>query len=99
MAKRLKMILSVTAALIVIVAVVWFSGIIPKQIGRISAYNYVKTNYFDMNLKYEKMEYSSAHGDYFAIFIDSEGKLYNFLMYSKYLPTRVLFDPIKNPAE
>ncbi len=32
---------------IALIIILWISGIIPKQIGKISAINYVKTNYPD----------------------------------------------------
>ncbi len=83
---------------ILMIIVLWISGIIPQQIGKMTAINYIEKNYGDQGLIYVKMEYSSAHGDYFAVFKDSDGAYYNFLMHSKLLPIIVLYDPL-NPPE
>lgn len=84
--------------LLVVVTVLCITGIIPSMIGRVSATEYVKSNYHNMGLEFVKMEYSPAHGDYFAVFKDSKDKIYNFLMTSKYLPIGILYDPLNPPG-
>ena len=81
---------------IILIAILWFGGIIPSQIGKISAINYVQKNYPDRNLKFLSMDFSSAHGDYFAMFEDENGKTYAFQMLGKHLPINVWSDPIKS---
>lgn len=86
---------------IVVIAVLlilglWISGIIPQQIGKMAATYYVQKNHEDRELVFVRMDYSSPHGDYFAVFKDSNGEVYNFLLHSKFLPTTVFYDPL-NP--
>ena len=78
-----------------LIAVLWAGGIIPKQIGKIIAINYVHKNYQDNNLEFIKMDFSSAHGSYFARFEDGEGNTYNFEIVNKYLPVIVWWDPLR----
>lgn len=81
---------------ILLIAFLWIGGIIPSQIGKISAINYVQKNYPDRNLKFFRMDFSSAHGDYFAMFEDENDKTYAFQMLGKYLPINVWNDPFKS---
>lgn len=81
-----------------ILLVILFLGlIVPHLAGRIASQMHVQNHYPSMSLKFVKMEYSSAHGDYFAVFQDKSGNVYNFLMTPKFMPVVVLYDPI-NPA-
>ena len=83
-------------AVILLIAILWVEGIIPSQIGKTSAINYVQKNYSDRNLKFLRMDFSSAHGDYFAMFEDENGSTYAFQMLGKYLPINVWSDPLKS---
>lgn len=76
----------------------WISGVIPKQIGRIAATNYVQSNHRNLGLVFIRMDYSSAHGAYIAVFNGTNGSEYNFLMNSKLFPTNVMYDPINPPG-
>ena len=82
---------------VALVAVLWMSSIIPRQIGKIAAINYVQDNYPHKNLEFISMDFSSAYGSYFARFEDEEGNTYNFEMMSKYLPIIVWRDPLQKP--
>lgn len=80
---------------IALIIILWISGIIPKQIGKISAINYVKTNYPDKNLCFLNIDYSPIHNSYFVSFKDLDGRVYNFELHSRYFPTTIWFDPFQ----
>lgn len=90
--------LTIIVIVFLVVSGLWISGIIPQQIGKMAAINYVQENYGDRGLVFMRMDYSSAHGDYFAVFKDTNGEVYNFLMHSKLLPITVLYDPLNPPG-
>ncbi len=92
--KRLILVSIIIAAVLSL----WVGGIIPQLIGRISASIYAANQYPDKGLKYVRTEFSSAHGDYFAIFADRDGKPVNFLMTPRYFPAFVLYDPLNPPG-
>jgi|LSQX01.1.fsa_nt_gb hypothetical protein len=94
--KSKRNIIIVVFAVLILIAIIWISGIIPRQIGKISAINYVQKNYPDRNLKFLRMDFSSAHGDYFAMFEDENEKTYGFQLLGKYLPINVWSDPFKS---
>ena len=79
--------------IIILILILWISGIIPKQIGKIAAINYVKKNYPDKDLMFLNIDYSPIHESYFASFKALDGRVYNFELYTKYLPVTVWFDP------
>jgi hypothetical protein len=86
---------SVTISTIVFLLILglWIVGIIPQQIGRMTAVSHVQKFHKDRELIFVRMDFSSAHGDYFAVFKDSNGEIYNFQMHSKLLPITVRYDP------
>jgi len=94
---KIKLKKIIAAMVIVLVIGLWVGGIIPQQIGKIVAINYVEKNHGEAGLTFVRMEYSRAHGDYFAVFKDTNGQIYNFLTHSKLLPTTMLYDPIRPP--
>lgn len=72
--------------ILVIIAGLWISGIIPKQIARISASNYLEKNFPKMQLEYVDIEWSSSFGGYSIKFKDTNNKTYSFIMNNKYFP-------------
>ncbi|AKL95046.1 hypothetical protein CACET_c15970 [Clostridium aceticum] len=92
---KLKKKIAVTIGILILG--LWVGGIIPQQIGKMAAINYVEKNHGNMGLTFMRMEFSSVHGDYFAVFQDSDEIVYSFLITSKYLPITVLYDPINLP--
>ena len=58
MNKKRIVIITILVVLIVIVSL-WISGIIPKQIARISATNYLKKNFPKTQLEYVDIEWDS----------------------------------------
>ena len=56
---------------IVIIAVIimlWFTGIIPKQIAKISGTSYVNNHFPEMQLECVGVEYADVYGDYLITF-------------------------------
>lgn len=80
--------------IVILIFILWISGITPKLIGKQIAIKYVEDNYKHMNLKYNYIEYSSAYGDYIVNFIDDINNSYNFRLNSKYFPTAIEYDSI-----
>ena len=74
------------ALAVALVAVLWFSGFIPEQVAIISGTLYVKTHFPEMQLEYEKIEWSSAFGDYLITFKDNKGKNHTCCIGPKYFP-------------
>lgn len=88
MNKKRIIIITILAILIVILAL-WISGIIPKQIARVSATNYLKKNFSKMQLEYVDIEWSSSFGGYSIRFKDQNDEIHGFLMNNKYFPTNI----------
>lgn len=82
-----KKIIIVTMILILVAIFgLWFSGIIPKQIAKISATNYLKKNFPKIQLEYVDIEWSSSFGGYSIKFKDENNETYSFIMNNKYFP-------------
>ena len=85
-----KKILLIVVILILLTALtLWISGIIPKQIAKISATHYLKKNFPKIQLEYVDIEWASSFGGYSIKFKDENGKTYGFIMNSKYFPIRL----------
>lgn len=74
---------------VIIVLILWISGIIPKQIARISATNYLKKNFPKMNLEYVAIEWSTSFGGYNIRFKDKNNEMHSFIMNNKYFPINI----------
>ncbi len=81
--KKKNVIISV---LIVILLVLWFSGIAPKKIAQTSGTNYVDAHFPEMELVCVKVEYSEAFGDYLIEFKDKDKNLYSCVIGPKAFP-------------
>lgn len=82
-----KRIIVVTIIIILVVILgLWISGIIPKQIARISATNYLKKNFPEKQYEYVDIEWSSSFGGYSIRYKDENDEIVGFLMNNKYLP-------------
>lgn len=64
----------------------WISEIIPKQIARICAANYLKKNFPEKQYEYVDIEWSSSFGGYSIKFKDENDEIIGFLMNNKYFP-------------
>lgn len=73
--------------LVVVVAVLWFTGIIPKQIARIVGTNYVKEHFPKMEMAYKGIECADVYGDYLISFEDKDGNEYSCVIGPKLFPT------------
>lgn len=80
--KKVIIVLSVT----VCVLLLWFSGLIPKQIAKISAKSYVKNTFPEKQLEFSHIEWNKFYGDYIITFKDSDGKNYSSVIGPKFLP-------------
>ncbi len=78
--------LSLTVGLLLI-ATLWGSGMIPKQIGRIWGCNYVQDQFPELNLNFEKIEWNQFYGDYVITFRDQEHQTVSFVLYPKFFPS------------
>ena len=88
MNKKRIIIITILVILIVILAL-WISGIIPKQIARVFATNYLKKNFPKMHLEYVGIEWSSNFGGYSIRFKDQNDEIHGFLMNNKYFPINI----------
>ena len=82
-----KRIIIVTIIIILVLILgLWISGIIPEQIARISATNYLEKNFPEKQYEYVDIEWSSSFGGYLIKFKDEDDKIIGFLMNNKYFP-------------
>ena len=88
MNKKRIIIITILVILIVVLAL-WISGIIPKQIARVSATNYLKKNFPKMQLEYVDIEWSSSFGGYSIRFKDQNDEIHGFFMNNKYFPINI----------
>ena len=84
-----RIIMIATILIMIVILVLWISGIIPKQIARIFATNYLKKNFPKMQLECVSVEWSSSSGGYLITFKDENDEAYGFIMNNKYFPVRL----------
>ena len=73
---------------VIVILCLWISGIIPKQIARIYATNYLKRNFPKAELEYVDMEWASAFGDYVIYFKGKDDYSHGFIIGPKYFPVQ-----------
>lgn len=83
--KRIGVIVIIIIILVVLLGL-WMSEIIPKQIAKISATDYLKKNFPEKHYEYVDIEWSSSFGGYFIKFKDENDTIIGFLMNNKYFP-------------
>ena len=66
--------------------VLWFTGIIPKQVARISGTNYVNEHFPEMQLECTGVEWADTYGDYLITFNGTDESVYSCVIGPKYLP-------------
>lgn len=59
-----------------VIAILWFGGVIPKQIAKAAGTSYVKKHFPEMQLVCAGVEYADVYGDYLISFTDKDGKSY-----------------------
>ena len=71
---------------IIIIIVLFLLGIIPKQIAKIYASNYMNNKFPEMKFEYIEIEWSEVHGDYLIYFKDKDNERYGCVIGPKYFP-------------
>ena len=82
-----KKIWLIPVACIALIAVLWFTGLIPKQIARIAGTTYVKAHFPEMELEYKGVEWADVYGDYLISFEDKDGNKYSCVIGPALFPT------------
>ena len=72
---------------IVLIAAMWLTGIIPKQIAKISGESYVKKHFPELQLKCVDVEYADVFGDYLIKFKDKDDNTYSCVIGPALFPT------------
>lgn len=83
--------------ILVTIIVLWLTGFIPKNIGKVVSLHYINRRYSSLNLHFLNIEYSEKDKAYVSHFENKEGKIYNVLVGSKMLPINVSFNPLNIP--
>ena len=81
-----KVIIITIIVLTILIITLWLGGIIPKQIAKIYASNYMKSNFPEMELKYVNIEWNKYYGDYTITFKDKNNQSYSCVIGPKYFP-------------
>ena len=66
--KKKRILLSILFALVILL-ILWFSGLLPKQVAKLAANNYMSNQEDSEGYEFEKIEYSSAHDSYFVSYV------------------------------
>lgn len=72
--------------LIIIAIILWFSGTIPKQIGKLYAIQYMNDNFSKMELKFVNIEWNKKFDSYTIQFKDKNEEIYGVVIGPKYFP-------------
>lgn len=81
-----RIIITTIIIILLIILGLWISGIIPKQIARISATNYLNKNFPKKQYEYVDIEWASSMGGYLIKFKDENNEIVGFIMNYKYFP-------------
>ena len=84
-----KRILIISSIIVLLIIVLWFVGIIPKQIGKMYGTKYMKDNFPKMQLEYVNIEWNKYYGDYIITFKDEDNKTYGCVIAPKYFPITI----------
>ncbi|MCC5911288.1 MAG: hypothetical protein JJT76_12695 [Clostridiaceae bacterium] len=85
--------ITILITVVVLISILWGTGILPSRLCIYTATRYVESRYPEKEFQYSFIEYSSAHGDYFVHFIDKGGEQVAFMV----SPSGVVFDPLNLP--
>lgn len=77
---------AVPIVIIGVIIMLWFTGIIPKHIAKISGTNYVNEHFPEMQLEFVGVEYADTYGDYLITFQDTSENTYSCVISPKYFP-------------
>lgn len=84
-----KSFIAVIVIILIIVAVLWVGGIIPKQIAKIYGNTYMSNHFPEMKLKYVDIEWSKYHDDYIVTFKDKDNNMHSCTIGPKYFPINI----------
>ncbi len=85
MNKKVVVIVTIFIILVVIICL-WTSLIIPKNIAKLSATNYLKKNFPKKQYEFVDIEWSSSFGGYVIKYRDENDEIVSFLLNNKYFP-------------
>ena len=80
-----KLIKIIIFLIVLFLLIFWFSGIIPKQIGKTYEIKYMNENFSEMELRFNNIEWSEQFGSYSIQFKDKQEEIYGVLIGPKYL--------------
>ena len=83
-----RIIIATIIIILVIIVILWINGIIPKQIARIYATNYLSKHFPKAELEYVNIEWFPAFGDYAVYFKGKDDYSHGFIIGPKYFPVR-----------
>lgn len=89
--KRLVAIFFIAVAFLAL----WFSDILPKQVVKVVANNYISKQEVSIEYRLKDVEYSPAHDCYFAYYEnenDANAETRNIGIYYRWFPVWVYFD-------
>lgn len=86
MSKKTIVVIVIIVIILMVILGLWIGGVIPKEIAKISATNYLKNNFPEKQYEYLDIEWSSSFGGYSIRFKDENNKIVGFLMNNKYFP-------------
>ena len=72
-----------------VIAILWCSGAIPKQIARIAGTYYVRTHFPEMQLSCTGVKWAEAYGDYLISFKALDGSEYGCVIGPAYFPVSI----------
>lgn len=87
--EKKKIIIISIIVIIILTIVLWYTGIIPKQIAKIYSTAYMHFNFPEMRLNYDKIEWSPYHESYIINFKDKDNQIYSCVIGPKYFPVNL----------
>ena len=82
--KRKKWLIPVL--ILAVIAALWGTGLIPKQIAKISGESYVNQHFPEMQLEFTVAEWADVYGDYLVTFKSSFGDTYSCVIGPRFFP-------------
>jgi len=76
-------------AILAVIAALWLTGIVPKQIAKIAGTSHVRKHFPEMELVCTGVEYADVFGDYLIAFTDKSGKTYSCVIGPELLPVSI----------
>lgn len=92
--KLLKQVYPALIGVIMCFVLMFGTGMLPKLLAKNVVKNYVfENNYTQMH--YANVSFDSHRDTYLVTYKDVHNQIYNFYVNSKWIPTLVLYDPLK----